>query len=628
MQRTAFIIGALVLAFGTVCNPAVLRADPAWTMHDLDQVADAAVVSLIRTQNVASRSWMLIGLADALIKAGDPAHAKNILRGAATDLAAPADFMSSASRATIVGQLAKIGDDADAQALITADAPKEIQANLVTELAIGRAEAGNIAGVRESVQKITPLAASTDSKLAQASQLDLERIGIALVQAGATDDAFQIAKNLPDKTLSAPLVADVATALCRASKVERGRALAETAAADARTAVRSVKLPYLMFTPITSASKALVACESLESAAAFVSTAIPAGTKDITRDALLNQIGNADLALAVSPLPRPGNLSDSFRRSELLIRTGNIAEATETLSDALKIISQNRRTQVEMIGQTAALGRLAESLAKRSAYDSALAAAKATPAANRNQYDLIILSEAVTHKDNANVKKLVPVILEAFSDPAVNAFQRQTSLQNLILVLANGGYGEEAQAIFKQLSMPSRTIVSPLPVRIQPAKLAELRAALGELSAALQAANAAGPLVSPPSAMQIMALASMQFAGHPHPTRDQALAAILRAKAMLPAQIAGPRAWAYSAAARELALSGDVENAREFETKLEAEPRVALAAPRDAALAGIAEAQIKAGDLRDAFATASQMSKGGGPQWQVLLSLASQPPRH
>ncbi len=625
MRRRSWFVGALVLAAGFTSNPEVLRADATWTVRDLDQVADAAVVSVASTPNASARTWMLLRLAEALIKAGDSAHAKNILRGAASDLEPPRDFMSAAARGAIIRDFAKIGDDAAAQALVTADVPTETKINLVTELAVGRAQAGNIGGVRESVKAIALLGASTNPTFASASGLALKRIGPALVEAGATDDALRIAGNLPDKSLSSQIVAETAVKLCHASKTKTGRVLAERAASDARTAAHSVKLPYLMFAPIIAASKALTACEGLAPAAAFVQTAIPANTADATRSALVDQLGQVDLALALAP-SRIGNVDDLLRRSRLLAQSGNVAEAAEAMLDASKIISQDRGTPIEKIEKTVALGRLIGLLADHGAYDAAISAAQAIPAINRNQYDLAVLRAAVDHKDAENVRRLPPLIIKAFDEQVAGGLPRQMELENLVLMLANGGYRDEARAIFNQLSAPSQGTISSPARWVQPSMLAELRAAIGELSGALQAANGAGPMVTAPNARQILMLTAMQLAGHSHPTRDQVFAAVQRAKAALPSQVAGPKAWAFSAVASELAMTGDVANALEFEAKIEVEPRAVLSPARDAALSRIADAQMRTRDLRGAFVTAMRMSQG--PRWMKLLNLAGEPPRH
>ncbi|MEI9915948.1 MAG: hypothetical protein WDN29_09140 [Methylovirgula sp.] len=150
-------------------------------------------------------------------------------------------------------------------------------------------------------------------------------------------------------------------------------------------------------------------------------------------------------------------MDDLLRRSRLLAQSGNVAEAAEAMLGASKIISQDRGTPIEKIEKTVALGRLIGLLADHGAYDAAIAAAQAIPAINRNQYDLAVLRAAVDHKDAENVRRLPPLIIKAFFDEQVaGGLPRQMELENLVLMLANGGYRDEARAIFNQLSAPSQ----------------------------------------------------------------------------------------------------------------------------------------------------------------------------
>jgi tetratricopeptide (TPR) repeat protein len=610
---------------------AALAADTAWTTHDLDTVADAAVESLAEMRdNSSTQASMLVQLAEALSKTGAIVRARDVLIKAGSPLDPPHDFMSSSVRRNIVKDLAKLGDGADAEALANVDAESSVKADLLGELGIARAQARDSVGAQKIVETITALGPSNDPAFARTSGLALDRIGVALVEAGATDDALHVADSLTDRAAASQIIARAATALCSASKADKGRDLAERAGSDARAVAAAVNKPFQMFEPIINAAKAMTACNGLASAEAFVRSAIPPQTQDITRAALINQLGNsgqADLALALAPSPKPDDANSFLDLAKRLVKQGNKAAAAKAVLEASRIIMDAKdATTVEQIQRAVSLGGAVDLLAQLGDYDAAIATAREIPINNRNQYYLKIVGAAVEHKDPANVAKLVPIAIKALNEPTADGRIPVLFLENLLRQLANGGYRNEAQPIFEQLSALSQDTNAPTANRVPPGRLALVKAAMGDVPGALKSADDAGPMVAAPSALQILALATMQFDNPSmHPTPEQIKGAIERAKAALPPQVAGPGAQARSAVVRELAEQGDLRGALEVEAQLEVEPRGVLAPPRDGALLAIADAQIKAGDLRGALATTLQVSPGLG-RWNILLRLAANRP--
>ncbi len=309
----------LILAFWTVTITGVYAADMTWTMHDLDTVADAATASLMEKSDKRVQALKLVKLAEALTKAGATVRAREVLIKAGSILDPSYDFMSSTVRIKIVRDLAQLGDLATAGVFANIDTTLSITMSLLAELSIARAKLGDIQGARTIANVIASLGSPTEPEFIQASGRALQGIGIALVEAGAVDDALEIAKRLPEKAAALQIVARAATTFCQASKNERGRVFAERAAGEARAIAAAADKPYLMFEPIIKAAEAVTACNGLVSAQAFVQSVIPPQTQEITRSAFIDQLisnKQVDLALAIASPPNSGDVDVCLSKRE------------------------------------------------------------------------------------------------------------------------------------------------------------------------------------------------------------------------------------------------------------------------------------------------------------------------
>jgi hypothetical protein len=623
----------LALALGATTMVAALGADTIWTIHDLDTVADAATASATGMKGKDTQASMLLSLAEALSKAGATARARVVLVKAGSMLDPP-DDMSSTARQKIISDLVKLGDVTAAEALTNVDAPLPVKAKLLGALGTARAQTGDINGAHQIAGKIAGLGPASDA-FGDRSGEALKNIGVALVEVGALDEALHIAGGMANKAAALQIIARAATTLCNASKSDKGSDLAERAAGNARAIAAAVDKPYLIIEPILSAAEPMIACSGLASAAAFVRSAIPPQTQDATRTALIDRLANTrqlDLALAVASPPKPDDAKGFFDYATRLKRKGDLSAATTAALEASRIIINGKDSPKGRV----ALGNVIDLLADLGAYDSAIAATQAVPLIsyvyanqipmNRYAYYVRIVGAAIEHKDRTNVRRLSSIAITALNAPAPNGTIRTPQLEDLVVRLARGGYRNEARPIFDQLSGLSQdTTVAPAN-RIPPERLAVVKAAMGDLPGALKSADDAGPIVTTPSALQILALATMHFDNPSvRPTPDQFKAAMEEAKAAMPGQVAGPKARALSAVVRELTAQDDIAGALQVVAELDVEPRDTLAPQRDWALSMIAEAQMRTGDLRGALATTLQITQGDA-RWRNLLRLAANQP--
>src|SRR5262249_54997336 len=157
------------------------------------------------------------------------------------------DLSSSKVRETIVRDLVKLGDDTAAEALTNADAPLQSKARLLGELGAARAEAGDIEGAGKAANTIASLGPSTDPVFGDVSAQALKRIGIALADAGATDRALRMTEGMTSKAAVLQITARVAAKHCNAANPNKGRALADRAAAEARALAVAAEKPFQMF---------------------------------------------------------------------------------------------------------------------------------------------------------------------------------------------------------------------------------------------------------------------------------------------------------------------------------------------------------------------------------------------
>ena len=167
-----------------------------WTANDSGAVADAAIAVASDDKSKLNEISKLMELADALVKAGNIAKAKQVVEGAASNLGF---LQSSHLRGQIVEKLALLGNARAAEALAAAEITQSAKVALFGKFGVGRARSGNIGDARRAARTINSL--SRDSKIAapaDASARALADISIALAETGALAEASKMAMPLPD----------------------------------------------------------------------------------------------------------------------------------------------------------------------------------------------------------------------------------------------------------------------------------------------------------------------------------------------------------------------------------------------------------------------------------------------
>jgi hypothetical protein len=631
-KRLHATMSALAVAVTTIS--AALADDAIWNTHDLDIVSDAATAYAAEVKDKNRQASLLVKLAEALAKAGAADRARDLLVKAGSMIDAPHDIMLLTARRNMVRALVRLGDETAAEALTNVEATLPVKVDLLGALGTARAQGGDIQGAREVARAIAALGHPDDPAFTDASGKVLKNIGVALVDVGAIDDALRMQDDLTSRLAALQITARAATTLCHTAKTEKARDLAARAAIDARTIAAAVDKPFQIFDPILAAAEALTACSGIASAAEFVRAILPP-TNDITRSALIDRLEIShqfDLAVALARPLEADDVKGFFEQARRLRRHGDLAGATTSAIEASRIIIDGKASPQARVP----LGDVVDLLAEFGAYDAAIAAAQAGPLGgnvyvnmiklDRNAYHVRIVGAAVNHRDTENVARLAPFVIQALSEPTRDGRVSTLLWEDLLLRLARGGYRDEARPILERLLALSQDTTGPRANQVPPQRMAVLKAAMGDVPGALKSANDAGPMVAPPDATQVLALTALQFDNPSVPqTREQIMAAMERAQAALPSQVAGPQAKALSAIARELAGQRDIMGALQAVALLDVEPRDVLASERDWALSSVASAQTKIGDLRGALATTLKMTQGS-PRWDSLLSLAANPP--
>src|ERR1700730_8708974 len=184
---------ALLTAVGLTTTIPARAADEPWTLHHLDTVADAAMAALsaIKQASVAAKirnidsgqADYLVQLSDALIKAGHPARARDVLSKASAMLGTSDDALTSAIvRRHIVRNLVILGDESAAEALINVDVAPSTRVNLLGEFGRGQAQRGNVVGAQKTLAAIIALGASPDPVLSASLTEPQQIIAVALVE--------------------------------------------------------------------------------------------------------------------------------------------------------------------------------------------------------------------------------------------------------------------------------------------------------------------------------------------------------------------------------------------------------------------------------------------------------------
>lgn len=620
----------------TICSASAASADPAWTARDLDAVADAAV------KTAAGQSvqipW-LVQLADALTNAGDAPRAKAVLLEAAKLLPAPGEIGASWDRGNIVKELATLGSASDAEKLADVDAPPSTKVMLLSKLVSGLAAAGTIKDVHRIADRLAPLADTpgiTSWVIATPISSSLAGAGVGLVASGATNEVLYLANRLPEGIPRVRLLSDAAFALCdttgKGADPEMGRKVAEDVRKSASAALPLFTAPTDRVDVIEIAAEAVAKCDGTDRAKAFVSETISPPQTDQVLSRLAERLTNKkefDLAVATAPPVDPNDADDLLDAAKRLNKQGNMAAAVRTATAASQLALETQTVSSQppsnRYDHFALLNRIFGVLTDLGAYDTALATVQPNELVNRQQYYITVVQAAVSRKDSTAIAHLLPIAIAAVIQPTPAGTRAESFLYSLTRALANGGYREEAKKPYEALTQFTNNAAVTSRDHLLPWQLAVLKADTGDLPAALQAADDAGPLTAKPTRAMANFLTVMQFdSATKPPSPSEVAAAMQRSANMLPNLVAGPKANALSAIAIDLAAQGNIEGALQVESELEVEPRAALSGARDMALSSIAAAQLKARDLRGSFSTTLRIEQAS-VRWGSLLKLAAEP---
>jgi tetratricopeptide (TPR) repeat protein len=427
------------------------------------------------------------------------------------------------------------------------------------------------------------------------------------------------------------VLAQVAYVFCMGATKQANKDIADEAANAARAVPAVAAKPYERVIIAQTAAEAITVCNGAEAAKAFVAEIAPSDLVVQVLSKLADKLTNTqqiDLARAIAPPPDPTNAGDLLDSANRLKKQGDRLAAIRLALAASQLAVGVQRGPAEplykWLDHTVLLGRIFGTLAELGAYDDAIATVQPIEIQNRQQYYDNIVRVEVQHKDSAAIARTLPLAIATIRLPTP-AGRSANLLYELTRTLAAGGYSDEAKVAYESLLELLGTHPATPQDRVQPWQLAALKADLGDLAGAMSDADNAGPMVTKPSFMQAVMLTAMQFGGaRTKPSEAEVQAALQRSIQALPPFVAGPKASALSMIAVEMAAQGKFDAALQVASKLDVEPREVLQSTRNVALAAIAKAQEKAGDLRGSFSTVLQIAQPLS-RWDTLLKLAAQP---
>jgi tetratricopeptide (TPR) repeat protein len=615
-----------------------------WTANDSGAVAEAAIV-VANGASKTSQASMLVELADALIRAGNAPKAKEAAARAASSLSQPsdlpADSMGSYARGRIVEKLALLGELPAARVLATIDATPSVKAVLLGKFGAGRAHAGSIDDARLAATAINSLSnASADAIPVDVSTKAIADISLALADAGALDEALQIAIPLPNEFSKVQALSQAVRLLCKKDNLgtglsQRSQEILQQVANAARLVADSTNKPFEKANVAGMAGVAFADCEGAESAKSFITEMIGPDLRDralataVDRFTLRNEF---TLARALLPIPDPSDAGNLLETAKRLMKLDDQAKATDVAIQAaraaLKMAGDATLKRGSYYDYTAQLGQIIGTLNDLGAYDDAIVAAQPIDANNRLQYYVFTLRAAIRKSDATQVRRLLPIAIEAFKmDSTPNHMLQLKSLSDLAKALALAGYRDEALKTFAEFQAVIGKTQFTNQARQSTLLATVLQADAGDVQGALAAADAAGPMIEKPNDARIAALAVMNMGGlGRRPTTAEMEEALRQAAEALPL-VAGPKAEALLSIATHMAAKGNVAAALQAAAVLEAESSSAITGAHDSALNAIADAQAKAGDLRSSFATVLRIRQST-VRWPLLLKLAGSPITH
>jgi hypothetical protein len=606
-----------------------------WTAHDSDTVADAAVATTSDDESKLNATSALMELTDALIRAGNLPKAKQVVEGAVANLGS-SEPQNSYLRGQMVEKLILLGDARAAEALAAAAVTQSVKITLFGKFGVERARAGNIGDAQRAANTINSLPRDPTIVPADASARALADISVALAESGALAEASKMVMPLPDGLPKVQALSQVARVACKKDNSQtnakrRGRTSLEQATGAARAAIAAADRPFLKINVAVAAGEAIASCNGPDGARSFIDETLAVELRDravgglVDRLTQQNEFAAARLLLSSANPTDARGLVDKARR---LMKLGDRAKATELAVTATRSVSDisSRPKPGGYDDNVVQLGQIISLLIQVGAYDEAIAVAQGTSTDSRLQYYVSAVDAALRNSDAASVGRLLPVSLALKVDSSFNNGSQFRSLSDLTRMLAVAGYRDQALQRFAEL----QELMTKAPPNVRLGQgvtslAAVLQADGGDIAGALEAADRAGPMVTKPDRLAISMFAAMTL-GNKRPMEAEIMEAIRQAEMLMPL-VAGPKAEVLSDIAMHMAAKGDIAAALTAAAILEEEQNDVVNLAHDTAVQAIADAQIKAGDLRGAFATALRIRRSTSRR-TPLLKLAASPITH
>jgi hypothetical protein len=615
------------------------RSGP-WTADDSGAAAEAAIAAASDNKSKPTELSKRMELADALIKAGNIPKAKQVVEDAASNLGF---LQSSYLRGQIVEKLALLGNARAAEALAAAEVTQSAKIALFGKVGVGRARSGNIADARRAARTINSLPRdSTTAAPADASARALADISIALAESGAIAKASKMAMPLPDGLPKVQALSQVARLACKkgnaqTSATRRGRlgleqataaARAAIAATDKSAAIAATNKPVLKINVAVAAGEAVASCNGADGAQSFVDETLTEELRDQAAASLVDRLTQQNeftIARSLLSAADPMDTHRLFDTARRFMKLGDRAKAIELAVKARHAVLGPKPGVY--YGNPPQPGQIVSLLTELGAYDEAIAAAKAIKTDNLSRYYVYAVNAAARNSDAASVARLLPVTFDALkTDSKPDRADQFRSLSDLTRTLAVAGYRDQALQAFAELQElmakePANSWIGQGVTSLA----AVLQADKGDIAGALEAADGAGAMVAKPDRLTIIMLAAMTMGQKREkpPTEAEVLEAIRQAEALMPL-VVGPKAQVLSDIAMHMAAKEDIAAALRAAASLEQEQNGAIKVVHDNAVTAIVNAQIKAGDLRGALATALRIRQSDA-RWKLLLKLAGSP---
>jgi tetratricopeptide (TPR) repeat protein len=608
------------------------RGSP-WTANDSDAVADAAIAATDDNKSKLTDTSTLMELVDALIRAGNIPKAKQVVEVAASYFGA-AELQNSLLRGRIVENLALLGDAASAEVLAAAEIAQPAKIALFGKFGTGRAHAGHVKDAQRAATTINALSGGSATAAAtDTSARALADISLALAESGALAEAFQIVRPLPDGLPKVQALSQVARLACKKAGTQtgatrHGRMALEQAIVSAGAAIAAADTLFAKVNLAVAAGEAIACCSGADAARSFIDRTFAVESRNDAAGSLVDRLTQQNEFAVARSLLSTANPTDTarlFEAAKRFMKLGDRAKATEVAVKAMHAVPDNSGPRPGAYYRTPPNpGQIASLLIDLGAYDEAIAAATAAKINNRSYYYFYAVNVAARNADVASVARLLPVAFDALkmdSNPDRGAQFR--SLFDLTKVLALAGYRDQALRTFGELQgLLTKAQVNALMRQDMTSLAAVLQADKGDIAGALQAADQAGTMVEKPDRLTIMMAVAMMM-GNKQPTQAEIMEAVQQAEALMPLVI-GPKARVLSDIAVHMAAKGDIAAASRAVAVLEEERNDLIRGARDTAVNAVANAQIKAGDLRGAFATALRIRESAVRR-MPLLKLAGSP---